>query len=89
MDILDIFMSTKDVEGVGVELASDTIKDLPANMESGLFIIGEGSIGSSQDFVKPRAAVQRVDSVRLESDNIRSWSSHGLVVGPRTLDDRE
>ena len=81
-------MSTKDVEGVGVELASDTIKDIPAKIESGLFMIGEGSIGSSQDFVKPRAAVQRVDSVRLESDDIRSWSGHGLVVGG-TLDDRE
>ena len=56
-------MSTEGVEGVGVELASDAIEDVPAKMESGLFIIGEGSIRSREDFVKPRAAVQRVNRV--------------------------
>jgi len=63
LDVLDIFVSTEGVEGVGVELASDAIEDVPAKMESGLFIIGEGSIRSREDFVKPRAAVQRVNRV--------------------------
>jgi hypothetical protein len=95
LDVLDVFVSTKGVEGVGVELASDAIEDFPAKMESGLFVIREGSIGSSEDFVQPCAAVQRVDGARLESDNIRSWRGRGLVVDVDvdvdfgTPDDRE
>ena len=89
-------MSTKDVEGVGIEDATDAIENVPAKMESGLFVIGEGSIRSSEDFVEPGTAVQRVDGVRLESDNVRSWSRRILVVGFSnfvgnfaTLDNRE
>jgi len=91
LDVLDVFVSTKDIEGVGVEDATDAIEDVPAKMESGLFVIGEGSIGSSEDFVKPSAPVQRVDGVRFESDKVRSRRGHLLVVGVGvgTLDDWE
>ena len=75
-------MSTEDVEGVRVEHPSEAIEGgfVPAKMEGGLFIIREGSIGSSEDVVKPRAAVQRVDSVRFESDNIRGRCGR-VVIG--------
>jgi len=33
LDVLDIFVSTEGVKGVGVELASDAIEDVPAKME--------------------------------------------------------
>ena len=59
----------------------------PGELESGLFITREGSIGGSEDVVQPRAAVQRVDSVRFESDNVRS--RRGRVVVCVALDDRE
>jgi len=92
LDVLYVFVSTKDVEGVGIEVASDAIENIPAKMESGLFVIGEGSIRSSEDFVKPCAAVQRVNGVRLESDNVRRWSGRVLVFDFGdfgTLDDWE
>ena len=89
MDVLDVLVSTKDVEGVSVEHASNPIEGsfAPAKLESGLFIIREGSICGSEDLVKPRAAVRRVDSVRFESDDVRS--RRGRVVVCVALDDRE
>jgi len=60
LDVLDVLVSTKDVEGVSVEHSSNPIEGsfAPAKLESGLFIIREGSIGGSEDVVQPRAAVQ-------------------------------
>jgi len=34
LDVLDIFVSTEGIEGVGVELASNAIEDIPAKMFS-------------------------------------------------------
>ena len=87
MDVLDVFVSTKDVEGVGIEDASDAIENVPAKVESGLFVIGEGRIRSSQNFVKPCAAVQRVNGVLLESDKVGNWSRRVLVVDIGGFDD--
>ena len=72
MDVLDVLVSTKDVEGIGVEHASEAIEGrfVPAKVESRLFVIGERGVGGSEHVVKPPAAVQRVDSVRFESDNV-------------------
>ena len=72
MDELDVLVSAKDVKGVSVERASESIEDgfIPAELESGLFVIREGSISSREDFVQPRGAAQRVDSVRLERDDV-------------------
>ena len=82
LDVLDVLVSTKDVEGIGVEHASEAIEGrfVPAKVESRLFVIGERGIGGSEHVVKPPGAVQRVDSVRLESNNVRRRGGRVVVV---------
>jgi len=75
-------MSTEGVEGVGVELASDAIEDVPAKMDF------SSSEREASEAAKTLSRVQRVDHVRLGSDNIRGWSGR-VVVDFGSLDDRE
>lgn len=91
LDVLDAFVSTKDVEGVSIEHTSEAIEDgfVPAKTESRPFVVGEGSVGGGECFVKPPTAVQRVDGVRFECDDVRCRGGRVVGFGCGTPDNRE